>query len=134
MEHTQKTEYTQETPQLRAMAESLGETTPSGFLKGIGAPLVCPVCQDAHVHVRTEGSGFPSKDYMVAVFCWCEQGHAFDLCFHFHEGETTAFVQVHREPVPMHQNDGSENLLFDSEDLLFESPDPEHEDLLFERG
>ena len=77
----------------------LGEVVQDGYPKGIARRLVCPVCGDLCVHVRTDDSHPGGSDYTLGVACFCEQGHAWEILFAFHEGETTVYLQAVEKPV-----------------------------------
>ena len=67
--------------------------------------VLCPVCRESYVHVEdaytVEGhdanKAWDGRGDCVRVPLWGECGHAWELCFGFHKGET--FVFTERIPV-----------------------------------
>ena len=65
----------------------------------------CPICGDTYVHLsapqRISGEdaykSWAGRGDLVVIPMWCEAGHAWDLCFGEHKGNTVAFIRNARE-------------------------------------
>lgn len=83
---------------LHPLERCLGETVQDGYPRGIARKMICPICGDPCVHVRTDDSYPGGHDYTLGLACFCEQGHAWEILFAFHKGETTVWLQASEKP------------------------------------
>ena len=77
--------------------------------------VLCPGCQADYVHC--EGayavSGYDhycaweGRGDVLRVQWWCEGGHAWEVCFGFHKGQTVCFVEEVPIPTYAHHDHGA---------------------------
>lgn len=58
--------------------------------------LLCPVCSFNCVHIGEHHIEHVGGSPVTVIDCWGECGHAFELCFFTHKGETECFTKNFR--------------------------------------